>query len=478
MSQRWRSHTAPGRARQAFHAADPFGPRINRLALVTDAWRPQTNGVVNTLVRLVKHLELEGMEVMVVAPDAHFTLPLPSYPEIRVACDPWKAIGRIRGFAPDAIHVATEGPLGFSTVAWLRYKKLRFTTSFHTRYPEYLSARVPVVPGLLGLRSRALVPRARRAHAGELDVAPARAAGTSGSAGSWFTGPAASTPTSSTRRHRRDDVYAGLPGPIWLYVGRVAVEKSLEDFLKLPLPGTKVVVGDGPSREELQRSYPDVLWRGYQFGAELSAHFASADCFVFPSRTETFGNVILEALASGLPVASVPAPGPVDLVIEGRERRDRRRSSRRLSARAPLLARARPRQRRPADAAGRPRPLPRPPRPAAARDRLLRSAPGRGGLRPAADCARRILTGDDRKSGCPILMTAPWLMPSASENPSGANTMMVDPSSNQPISSPLRKAASQCTARGPSYARCSGTSRNRSRMLATRIEATGTRVTT
>ena len=305
-----------GRGRQAFNSAEPFGPRINRLALVTDAWRPQTNGVVNTLVRLVKHLELEGMEVMVVAPDAHFTLPLPSYPEIRVACDPWKAIGRIRGFAPDAIHVATEGPLGFSTVAWLRYKKLRFTTSFHTRYPEYLSARVPVVPVSWGYDLvRWFHGRAEHTLVSSMSLLhELEGKRVGGRLVHWPRGVDADVfnPT-----HRRDDVYAGLPGPIWLYVGRVAVEKSLEDFLKLPLPGTKVVVGDGPSREVLQRSYPDVLWRGYQFGAELSAHFASADCFVFPSRTETFGNVILEALASGLPVASVPAPGPVDLITEG-----------------------------------------------------------------------------------------------------------------------------------------------------------------
>jgi glycosyltransferase involved in cell wall biosynthesis len=116
--------------------------------------------------------------------------------------------------------------------------------------------------------------------------------------------------------HRKDSVYL-LPRPIWLYVGRVALEKTLDDFLELPLPGTKVVVGDGPSRPELERRFPDVVWRGYRFGDDLAAHFASADCFVFPSRTETFGNVILEALASGLPVASVPAPGPIDLITEG-----------------------------------------------------------------------------------------------------------------------------------------------------------------
>jgi glycosyltransferase involved in cell wall biosynthesis len=297
-------------------AAGPFGPRIERLALVTDAWKPQTNGVVNTLVRLVKHLELEGMEVMVVAPDGHFTLPLPSYPEIRIACDPWKAIGRIRGFAPDAVHVATEGPLGFSTVAWLRYKKLRFTTSFHTRYPEYLSARVPVVPiawgydlvrWFHGKAEHTLVSSMSLLHElGDKRVGRQLV--------HWPRGVDADV---FHPGHRRGDVYAELPGPIWLYVGRVAIEKNMEDFLKLSLPGTKVVVGDGPSREELQRKYPDVVWRGYQFGAALSAHFASADCFVFPSRTETFGNVILEAMASGLPVASVPAPGPVDLVTEG-----------------------------------------------------------------------------------------------------------------------------------------------------------------
>jgi glycosyltransferase involved in cell wall biosynthesis len=297
-------------------AAGPFGPRIERLALVTDAWKPQTNGVVNTLVRLVKHLELEGMEVMVVAPDAHFTVPLPSYPEIRIACDPWKAIGRIRGFAPDAVHVATEGPLGFSTVAWLRYKKLRFTTSFHTRYPEYLSARVPVVPVAWGYD---LVRwfHGRAQHTLVSSMSLLHELGDKRVGRQLVHWPRGVDADVFHPVHRRGDVYAGLPGPIWLYVGRVAVEKNMEDFLALSLPGTKVVVGDGPSREDLQRKYPDVVWRGYQFGAALSAHFASADCFVFPSRTETFGNVLLEAMASGLPVASVPAPGPVDLVTEG-----------------------------------------------------------------------------------------------------------------------------------------------------------------
>jgi glycosyltransferase involved in cell wall biosynthesis len=286
-----------------------------RLALVTDAWKPQTNGVVNTLVKLIKNLEDKGTEVLVVSPDAHRTVPLPSYPEIRIAYDPWKAVPRIRAFAPEAIHVATEGPLGFWTVGWLRRQNIPFTTSFHTRYAEYLSARAPV-PLEWGYQLvRWFHDRAAHTLVSSqslLDELRTRRVG--GRLVHWPRGVDA---TLFHPRHRSASVYEGLPRPIWLYVGRVAVEKNLEDFLDLPLAGTKVIVGDGPSREPLQRKYPDVVWRGYQFGADLSAHFASADCFVFPSRTETFGNVILEALASGLPVASVPAPGPVDLIKEG-----------------------------------------------------------------------------------------------------------------------------------------------------------------
>ena len=457
-------------SRVAQLAAGPFGPRINRLALVTDAWKPQTNGVVNTLVRLVKHLELEGMEVMVVAPDAHFTVPLPSYPEIRIACDPWKAFGRIRGFAPDAVHVATEGPLGFSTIAWLRFKKLRFTTSFHTRYPEYLSARVPVVPVDWGYDLVRWFHGQGRAHAGELDVAAARARGEARRA--------AAGALAARRRRRRVQPDAPArrrlrraPGPD-LALRRAGGDREEPGGLpQASLPGTKVVVGDGPSREELQRKYPEVVWRGYQFGAALSAHFASADCFVFPSRTETFGNVILEAFASGLPVASVPAPGPVDLITEGVNGAIDDDLARRLRARAPLLARPRARQRRPADAAGGARPLPRAPRPPAAGGSVHRSAPGRGGLRG------RCQPCGSRSSGRPIRMTVPCSTPGASSNPSGAKTMIVEPSSNHPISSPFSYGASQAMARGPSYARCKGTSRKRKRMLATRIDATGTRVT-
>ena len=310
------SHASSSMSIRALWPRAPQQERpLRRLALVTDAWKPQTNGVVNTLVRLVDHLESQGTEVLVISPDGHRTIPLPSYPEIRVACDPWRAIPRLQAFAPDAIHVATEGPLGFWTVGWLRRAGLRFTTSFHTRYAEYLSARVPVVPLAWGYQlvrwfheraAHTLV--SSKALLQELDerrVAPRLV--------HW---PRGVDTTFFHPERKRRDVYS-LPRPIWLYVGRVAVEKTLEDFLGLPLEGSKVVVGDGPSREDLQRRFPDVCWRGYRFGDDLAAHFASADCFVFPSRTETFGNVLLESMASGVPVASVPAPGPVDLVEEG-----------------------------------------------------------------------------------------------------------------------------------------------------------------
>jgi glycosyltransferase involved in cell wall biosynthesis len=293
--------------------------RLRRVALVTDAWRPQTNGVVLTLERVVNYLEQQGISVLPIVPAGHRTVPLPSYPEIRVAMDPWKAMDRLKAFRPDAIHLATEGPLGFSTCAWLRKHRLRFTTSFHTRYPEYVSARFPV-PVEWGyhlerwfhsqaehtfVSARTLLAELRQRRVGKRLVYWPRGVDLD------LFNPSRRDPKLFTDGERE------LQGPVWLYVGRVAVEKSIGDFLKLALPGTKVVVGDGPEREALQRQYPDVIWRGWRHGEDLAAHFASADCFVFPSRTDTFGMVVLEALASGVPVASCPAPGPVDLITQG-----------------------------------------------------------------------------------------------------------------------------------------------------------------
>jgi glycosyltransferase involved in cell wall biosynthesis len=291
---------------------------LTRLALVTDAWFPQTNGVANTLQKVVKHLESTGVEVLVVAPDSEFhtTVQMPSYPEIKLAVDPWRAIDRIRLFEPDAIHIATEGPLGFWVNNWLRRRGLQFTTSFHTLYPEYIAARVPFFPVEWGYKlvrwfhrraehtlvsTTSIVRDLRERRVGRRLVYWPRGVDT----------------TLFNPSRRSSECYAGLPGPIWVYVGRVAVEKTIEDFLRQPLAGTKVVVGDGPAREQLQRKFPEAVFRGFRYGEDLATHYASADYFVFPSRTDTFGNVLLEALASGLPIAAVPSPGPDDLLVEG-----------------------------------------------------------------------------------------------------------------------------------------------------------------
>jgi glycosyltransferase involved in cell wall biosynthesis len=288
---------------------------LSRLALVTDAWHPQTNGVVNTLSRLVRHLESRGVCVAVLAPNAHATVPLPSYPQIRIARDPWRVIERLCRHGPEAVHIATEGPLGLWARWWLGRKGFDFTTSFHTRFPEYLSARAPV-PVEWGYRvERWFHGGASRTFVGtQTLIRELRERRVGRSLVHW---PRGVDVDAFTPARRRDDVYP-FPRPIWLNVGRVAPEKSLPEFLGLPLPGTKVVVGDGPQRAELERRFPDAIWRGWRFEDDLAAHFASADCLVFPSRTETFGNVILEAMASGLPVAAVPAPGPLDLIDEGR----------------------------------------------------------------------------------------------------------------------------------------------------------------
>jgi len=287
---------------------------VRRLALVTDAWHPQRNGVVHTLSRLVRHLESQGLEVLVITPRGHRTFPLPFYPEIRLARDPWRAVARLQDFEPDAIHIATEGPLGLWVRQWLGRRGLSFTTSFHTRFPEYLQRRLRVPLAWTYAIERWFHGAARHTLVGtESLILELRKRRVGSRLVLW---PRGVDTEEFSPAFRQDDTYP-YPRPVWLYVGRVAIEKSIEQFLRLPLPGTKVVVGDGPSRPRLQRLFSEAVWRGWRVGEDLAAHFASADCFVFPSRTETFGNVLLEALASGLPVASVPASGPSDLIQDG-----------------------------------------------------------------------------------------------------------------------------------------------------------------
>jgi len=306
----------PGRAlpriREAIAAARDVH-RPMRILIATDAWEPQVNGVVRTLTRTVKELREMGHVVEVIHPNEFKTFPLPTYPEIKVAIGVYEPVQeRFKAFEPEAIHIATEGPIGLAArricVEW----KLPFTTSYHTRFPEYVSARlpVPVAAGYAYMRwfhkpsGRLMV--ATPTMRDELTAHGFR------NISAWSRG--VDTEVFHPRREAEPDVFEGLARPIFLYVGRVAVEKNIEAFLGLDLPGTKVVVGPGPQLEELKSKYKDVVFQGPKSGEALSAAYACADVFVFPSLTDTFGLVILEAMASGTPVAAYPAPGPIDII--------------------------------------------------------------------------------------------------------------------------------------------------------------------
>ncbi|MGA7800144.1 MAG: glycosyltransferase family 1 protein [Gammaproteobacteria bacterium] len=283
-----------------------------RVAIVTDAWQPQVNGVVRTLSRTGEELQARGYQVCFVTPQAFRTVPCPTYPSIRLALWPGRRLADLMDrFAPTAVHIATEGPLGLAGRAYCRARGLAFTTSYHTRFPEYVRLRAPIPVNLSyrflrwfhGGACRTLVatPSMRRqlvGHGFENVVI-------------WSRG----VDTELFRPRPKD--YLQAPRPIAMYVGRVAVEKNIEAFLALDLPGTRYVVGDGPDLEALRRRHPEVRFTGFQFGEELARHLAAADVFVFPSRTDTFGLVLLEAMACGVPVAAYPVTGPVDVVRQG-----------------------------------------------------------------------------------------------------------------------------------------------------------------
>lgn len=284
-----------------------------RLLVVSDAWHPQVNGVVRTMDTVVSHLVRGGDTVEVIGPDRFRTMSLPSYPEIRVALAPRRRLARlVDAFSPDAVHIATEGPLGWAMRAICRARGWPFTTSFHTRFPEYLQART-------GLRPDFAWGVMRRFHAAGSGVFAATASLRAELARRGFAPILPWTRGVALEQFRPEprDPWAGLPRPITLYVGRVAVEKNIEAFLKLDLPGSKVVVGDGPQRAALQRRYPQVHFAGWRQGEALSRAYAGADVFVFPSLTDTFGLVLLEAMACGTPVAAFPVTGPLDVVAPG-----------------------------------------------------------------------------------------------------------------------------------------------------------------
>lgn len=280
-----------------------------RILLATDAWAPQVNGVVRTLQTTVSHLDRHGHEVRVIEPGMFRTVPCPSYPEIRLAWVPRRAVARwLDEEAPDAIHVATEGPVGMAVRNECVRRRWPFTTSFATKFPEYIQARarVPVGWTYAALRwfhhPSCAVMVATDSVKRELEARGFR------NVVRWTRGVDV-----ELFRPGRKDFLQG-PRPILLYVGRVAVEKNIEAFLALDIPGTKYVVGDGPQRALLQRRYPSVRFVGMKYDSELAAHYAAADVLVMPSRTETFGLVMLEALACGVPVAAYPVTGPRDVL--------------------------------------------------------------------------------------------------------------------------------------------------------------------
>jgi len=283
-----------------------------RLLIVTDAWHPQVNGVVRSLERVGQHLSGRGYDVHYLTPDAFWTMPLPTYPEIRLSLATRAAVSEhIVRAAPDYIHIATEGPLGLAARHACLALDLTFSTSYHTRFPEYVAARLPVplewsYAYLRWFHEAAAVTMAPTPSA----IDDLRMHGFSRLA-LWSRGVDTSRFAPGPK-----SCFAGLPGPHMLYVGRVAVEKNIEAFLQLDLPGTKIVVGDGPQREQLERNYSEAVFLGKKTGPDLTALYQSADVFVFPSRTDTFGNVLIEALACGVPVAAYPVMGPRDVLTD------------------------------------------------------------------------------------------------------------------------------------------------------------------
>lgn len=281
-----------------------------RILIVSDAWRPQTNGVVRTLETTISHIERRGHEVSTVTPTGFKSIPCPTYPEIRLSLNPKTKIAEILDqVQPDFIHISTEGPLGLAARNLCVKRKLAFTSSYHTCFPEYVNARFPV-PVSWGYRFMR-----------------------------WFHGPSKSLMVATNsietnlkakgfdniRRWSRgvdidlfrpglEPAITNLPKPVFAYIGRVAIEKNLKDFLDLDLPGSKLIVGDGPVLDELRAAYPSAHFTGAKYGEDLARHYASGDVFVFPSRTDTFGLVLLEAMASGMPVAAYPVQGPLDVI--------------------------------------------------------------------------------------------------------------------------------------------------------------------
>ncbi|MEO0335323.1 MAG: glycosyltransferase family 1 protein [Pseudomonadota bacterium] len=279
-----------------------------KLMIVTDAWEPQVNGVVRTLKRTKQGLEKSGFDVQMVTPLGSKTVACPTYSEIQLTLSPFRKVSEsIEEFGPDFVHISTEGPLGWSARKFCKLNNLKFTTSFHTRFAEYLHARARVPIGLTYKILRRFHDPSRYTMVTTPSMQMRLASFGFNNLRPWGRG----VDTNLFRPFERECV---RPRPIAMYVGRVAVEKNLEAFLAMNLDVEKYIVGDGPQRAELQSKYPNAVFTGKKFGEDLARLYSMADVFVFPSKTDTFGLVMLEALASGTPVAAYPVEGPIDVI--------------------------------------------------------------------------------------------------------------------------------------------------------------------
>ena len=283
-----------------------------RVLVATDAWRPQVNGVVRTYERLADQLAEFGVELVFLTPAEFSTVPCPTYPEIRLAIPGYHyVIERLGVIDPDAVHIATEGPIGWMARRYCMQRNIPFTTAFHTRFPEYLSGRFGIPASWIYAVQREF----HNAGAGTMVASPSLATELEARGFERLLPWTRGVDTELFRP--RDCRVFGSDKPVYLYVGRVAIEKNIEAFLQLDLDGQKVVVGTGPMLSELEQRYPDVIFTGKRIGEELAEAYASADVFVFPSLTDTFGIVLIEAMASGVPVAAFPVTGPIDNVTSG-----------------------------------------------------------------------------------------------------------------------------------------------------------------
>ena len=284
-----------------------------KIVIATDAWAPQINGVVTTLEKMGEELTALGNSVKYITPEGFKTFPCPSYPSIRLSILPKaKVTSMLNEFEPDAIHIATEGPLGQAARAYCLKNKLKFTTSYHTQFPEYVRLRAPVPLAWTYAYLRRFHDKAERTMVPTPSQQQMLFNRNFSNVVVWSRG------VDTELFHPREKEFIKDPRPISMYMGRVAVEKNIEAFLELELPGTKYVVGDGPDLNMLKSKYPDTKFTGFKRGIELAQYLSAADVFVFPSLTDTFGLVMLEAMACGVPVAAFPVTGPIDVVVQGK----------------------------------------------------------------------------------------------------------------------------------------------------------------